>query len=195
MKNLIVLFIILFIVNLNSHSQEEKTGKSSLRTGIGLGFNEGLNETGAGLVYSFGYQKSLGKRNRLRLNPNMIIGGFLPIGITDVRDQFYRLTSLDLNLHYDLIKFRAVSLVTSPGVFLNYSRGLIGTGGWDNSGSNNSEYFNTLYLGGKFSFGLRIAPEGKRLAYEIRPLNIQFGNKGFLLGYLMFGIDIRLGNI
>lgn len=195
MKNLIVLLIFLFTINQNSLGQVEITSKSSLRTGIGLGFNEGLNETGAGLIYSFGYQKSFGKKNRLRLNPNMIIGGFLPIGVTDVRDQFYRLTSIGLNLHYDLIKFKSVSLVTSPGIFLNYSRGLLGTGGWDDSSGNNSEYFNTLYLGGKFSFGLRIAPDGKRLAYEIRPLNIQFGNKDFLLGYLMFGIDIRLGKI
>ncbi len=58
--------------------------------------------------------------------------------------------------------------------------------------NNHSEYFNSFYLGGNISLGLRINREDSKLAYEIRPLNIQFGNDYFLLGYLMFGIDIKL---
>lgn len=146
-----------------------------------------------GLIYSIGYQKSFGKNNRIRLNPNLIFGGFLPIGITDTRDQFYRISSFGFNLHYDLVKFTSISVVTSPGIFLNYSRGLLGTGGMPEANNNTSEFFNSFYFGGKFSLGLRITPSGKRLAYEIRPLNIQFGNNGFILGYLMFGIDIKIG--
>lgn len=184
---------LLFItLNQNIYSQEDSHPKS-IRTGIGLGFNDGKRETGMGLIYSIGYQKSYGKENRIRLNPNIIFGGFLPIGITDTRDQFYRITSFGFNLHYDLLKYKSISLVTSPGVFVDYSRGLLGTGGWPEANNNTSEYFNSFYFGGKFSLGLRIAPEGKRLAYEIRPLNLQFGNKGFVLGYLMFGVDIKLG--
>lgn len=194
MKYYFLFLLFLFISNQNIYSQEESKPKS-IRTGIGLGFNDGTKETGIGLIYSIGYQKSYGKKNRLRLNPNLILGGFLPIGITDTRDQFYRMTSLGFNLHYDFLKYKSVSLVASPGIFVNYSRGLLGTGGWPDANNNTSEYFNSIYFGGKFSLGLRIAPKGKRLAYEIRPFNIQIGNNDFIFGYLMFGIDIRLGKI
>lgn len=166
---------------------------SSIRTGIGIGFNEGQREIGMGLVYSIGWQKSFGEKNRLRINPNLIYGGFLPIGITDTRDQFYRITSLGLNIHYDLIKYKSLSLVTTAGGFINYSRGLLGTGGWrDDANNNNSEYFYTLYFGGNASVGLRINPKRSKLAYEIRPISIHLGNKGFVLGYLMVGIDFKL---
>ncbi len=188
---LIVLFILLLIGN-NIYSQEIEFKKSSIRTGIGIGINEGQREIGNGLIYSIGWQKSFGKKNKIRLNPNMTLGGFLPIGITDTREQFYRITSLGINIHYDLIKYKAVSIVTTGGGFINYSRGLLGTGGWPEANNNSSEYFYSLYFGGNASIGLRIDPKKSKLAYEIRPINIHFGNKGFVLGYLMFGIDFKL---
>ncbi|MBZ9631404.1 hypothetical protein LB465_11490 [Salegentibacter sp. LM13S] len=188
------IFILFLFLSLNQNLySQEKSHPQSIRTGIGLSFNNGREERGMGLIYSIGYQKSFGNNNRIRLNPNLIFGGFLPIGITDTRDQFYRISSFGFNLHYDLVKFKSISVVTSPGIFLNYSRGLLGTGGMPEADNYTSEFFNSIYFGGKFSLGLRITPSGKRLAYEIRPLNIQFGNKGFILGYLMFGIDIKLG--
>lgn len=144
---LIFFFIVIFLLSGNIlHSQETGFKRTSLKTGIGLAFNNGLRETGMGLIYSIGWQKSYGKKSKLRLNPNMIIGAFLPIGITDTRDQFYRITSLGLNLHYDLIKHKAISIVTTGGGFVNYSRGLLGTGGWPEANNNNSQYFSSLYL-------------------------------------------------
>lgn len=121
----------------------------------------------------------------------MTFGGFLPIAITDTRDQFYRITSLELNIHYDLIKYKNISIVTSGGGFINYSRGLLGTGGSPEENNNNSEYFYSLYFGGSASLGLRITPPNSKLAYEIRPVNIHLGYKEFILGYLMFGIDFK----
>jgi len=185
------LFVFLIMSN-QSNAQETEFKRTSIRTGIGIGFNEGKRETGMGLIYSIGWQKSFGKKNKLRLNPNLIIGGFLPIGITDTRDQFYRITSLGMNLHYDLINYKSISIVTTGGGFLNYSRGLLGTGGWPEANNNNSEYFSSFYLGGNISLGIRINPKNSRLAYEFRPINVQFGNDYFMLGYLMFGIDIKL---
>jgi hypothetical protein len=184
--------LILLVMSNKLNAQETEFKRASIRTGIGIGFNEGKRETGMGLIYSIGWQKSYGKKNKLRINPNLIIGGFLPIGITDTRDQFYRITSLGTNIHYDLIKYKAFSFVTTGGIFINYSRGLLGTGGWTEANNNSSEYFNSFYFGGNASLGIRINPKNSRLAYEFRPINIQFGNNYFMLGYLMFGIDIKL---
>jgi len=189
---LIGLFILLFLGN-NIYSQEIEFRKSSIKTSVGIGINEGQRETGIGLVYSVGWQKSYGKKSRLRLNPNMMFGSFRTYVIpTDTRDQLYKITSLGINIHYDLIKYKAISIVTTGGGFINYSRGLLGTGGWPEANNNSSEYFHSLYFGGNASIGLRIDPKKSKVAYEIRPINIHFGNKGFMLGYLMFGIDFKL---
>ena len=193
-KSFLFSLTIILLTGNNIYSQEIEFKKSSIKTGIGIGINEGQREIGNGLIYTIGWQKSYGKKSKIRLNLNMIFGGFLPFGITDTRDQFYRITSLGLNIHYDLIKYKAVSIVTTGGGFINYSRGLLGTGGWPEANNNNSEYFYSLYFGGNVSIGLRIAPKKSKLAYEIRPINIHFGNKGFMLGYLMFGIDFKLKN-
>ncbi len=107
----------MLLVGNKIYSQEKKFERSSIRTGIGIGINDGHQETGLGLIYSLGWQKSYGEKNKFRLNPNMIIGGFKPIMITDTRDQFYRITSLGLNVHYDLVKYKAVSIVTTGGGF------------------------------------------------------------------------------
>ncbi len=191
-KMMLIALVILLMAGNNIYSQEIEFRKSSIRAGIGIGINEGKKEIGNGLVYSIGWQKSFGEKNKVRINPNMTFGGFLPIAITDTRDQYYRITSLGINIHYDLIKFRAVSIVTTGGGFINYSRGLLGTGGWPDANNNSSEYFYSLYFGGNASIGLRIDPKNSKLAYEIRPINIHLGNKGFMLGYIMFGIDFKI---
>ncbi|MBK0401502.1 hypothetical protein I5M27_00815 [Adhaeribacter sp. BT258] len=191
-SKLIPLLLVSLFTGSEVYSQETEYKKSSIRTAIGIGINEGSREIGMGLIYSIGWQKSVGEKNKLRINPNMTIGGFLPIAITDTRDQFYRITSLGINIHYDLIKYKAVSIVATGGGFINYSRGLLGTGGWRDAQNNNSEYFYALYYGGNASVGLRIDPKQSRFAYEVRPINIHLGNKGFILGYLMVGIDFKL---
>ncbi len=185
------LFIFLMIGN-KGNTQEIEFKRSSIKTGIAIGINEGKRETGNGILYSIGWQKSIGEKKRARINPNLMIGGFSPVLITDTRDQFYRITSLGLNIHYDLIKYNAISIVTTAGGFINYSRGLLGTGGRPSANNNKSEYFNSLYFGGNASIGLRIDQKNSKLAYEIRPINIQAGNKEFILVYFMFGIDVKL---
>ncbi len=192
LKTLLFFLLIFFTAFRVTYSQEYEFRKSSIRTGLGIGYNEGRKEMGFGLVYSIGWQKSLGEKERLRINPNITFGGFSPLIMTDVRDQFYRSTSFGLNLHYDLLKNRAVSLVTTGGIFVNYSRGILGTGGWHQENNSSSEYFRLLYVGAGASLAIRIAPENRRLAFEIRPLSLYFGNNGFVLGYQMFGIDFKL---
>jgi len=191
-KTMLIALVILLMAENNIYSQEIEFRRSSIRAGIGIGINEGQEEIGNGLVYSIGWQKSFGEKNKVRINPNMTFGGFLPIAITDTRDQYYRITSLGINIHYDLIKYKAASIVTTGGGFINYSRGLLGTGGWPEANNNSSEYFYSLYFGGNASIGLRIDPKNSKLAYEIRPINIHLGNRGFMLGYIMFGIDFKI---
>ncbi len=188
------LSLILLLLTSNVFSQNTDFKNTSIKTGLGLSMNEGKREIGMGLIYSIGLQKSYGEKNKLRINPNLMFGGFLPLGITDQRDQYYKLTNLGLDFHYDLLRYDVVSLVTTIGGFMNYSRGLIGTGGMpsENNRNTGSDYFFSLYFGGKLSLALRIDQKNKKVAYEIRPFNVQFGTKGFLLATIMLGVDIKL---
>ena len=190
-QNKILFTAILILTIFTAKAQENEFTRSSIKTGIGIGFNDSEEESGFGLVYSIGYQKSFGEKERLRINPNLLIGGFSSYTITDTRDQFYRITSLGMNINYDLLRYKSVSLLITTGGFLNYSRGLFGNGGEINT-NESSRYFNKIYFGGNAGIGLRINPSKSRFAYEIKPLNIEVGNKGFVLGYMMFGLDIKL---
>ena len=188
---LIGLLIFLFGVN-DIFSQNNEFSRRSIRTGFGFGINSGKRETGGGLLYSIGWQKSFGKKHKIRINPNMILGEFYPVWITDIRDQFYRITTLGLNVHYDLIRFKSFSIVVTGGGFINYSRGLLGTGGMPELRKTKSEYFHTLYFGGNTSIGFRVNPKNSNLAFELRPVNIHLGNNYFFLGYMMVSLDFKL---
>ena len=190
MKKSILLFGFFLFLSLNINAQENEFTRSSIKTGIGVGINDGIEESGLGFVYSVGYQKSFGKKEKFRINPNLLYGGFNSSGITDTREQFFRITSIGMNVNYDLVKYKSVSLLITSGGFLNYSRGLFGTGGENEI--RNSRYFNQLYFGGTAGIGIRINSTKSRFAYEIKPLNVQIGNKGFVLGYIMFGMDIKI---
>ena len=192
-KILLLCFTLLVLTNTYLFSQEIEFKNSSIRTGVGLGINQGEEEAGIGLAYTIGWQKSYGKKNRIRLNPNIILGSYRTYAIpTDTRDQLYKITILGYNIHYDLIKAEAVSIIVTAGSFINYSRGLLGTGGWSITNNNSSEYFHSFYYGANISFGFRVNPKKSRLVYEFRPMNIHIGNNGFILGYLMFGMDFKL---
>ena len=184
------LLIVILLFSLKINAQENEFTRSSIKTGIGVGINDGIEESGLGFVYSVGYQKSFGKKEKFRINPNLLYGGFNSSGITDTREQFFRITSIGMNVNYDLVKYKSVSLLITSGGFLNYSRGLFGTGGENEI--RNSRYFNQLYFGGTAGIGIRINSTKSRFAYEIKPLNVQTGNKGFVLGYIMFGMDIKI---
>ena len=127
-KKLIYLTAIL-LFSLKINAQENEFTRSSIKTGIGIGVNDGIQEEGLGFIYSVGYQKSFGKKEKFRINPNLIYGGFNSSGITDTPQQFFRITSIGMNVNYDLVKCKSVSLLITSGGFLNYSRGLFGTSG------------------------------------------------------------------
>lgn len=174
----------------NTYSQETEFKRSSIKTGLGLATNLGKKEVGSGFAYSFGWQKSYGKNNKLRINPCLVMGEFYPYLVKDLPDMFYRTTNLEMNVHYDLIRYKSVSLVTSCGIFLGYSRGLIGTGGYGPPATQ-SKYFFNYYIGGNFSVGFRIDPPKSKIAYEIRPMNFNIGSNNFAMFSVMFGIDFK----
>jgi hypothetical protein len=193
MMRKILLILIISLIAFNIKMFAQPFSNNSFKVGAGIGIMEGLKETGMGTIFSLGYQKSLWK-DRLRINPNIMVGGFTPVVITDVRDQYIRITSLGFNGFLDAIKYKSVSIFIGTGGFLNYSRGLLGTGGWPESGNTSSQYFFKMYYGGYLTGGLRINPPKSRIAYELMPLNFCFGNDQFFIGFFKFGIDIKLND-
>lgn len=174
-----------------SYGQSSEFSRSSIKGGIGIGFNDGKRETGMGTLFFMGYQRSYWNE-RVRINPNLTTGGFTSIGITDTRQQFYRISSLGVNGYIDALKYRSVSIFLGTGVFVNYSRGLLGTGG-ELSGNERSVYFYEIYYGGLGTGGIRVNPKNHRFAYEFSPVSILLGTEGFTLGYMKLGVDFKLG--
>lgn len=193
MKEILSTILIIFftLIFAPKHGLAQNSSNNSLKLGFGVGINQGKPEIGIGTFASIGYQKSLWKE-RIRINPYLLSGSFLPLGITDTRDQYYRITSLGLNGYFDLIRIKPVSVFIGVGGFLNYSRGLLGTGGWPDENNNYSEYFFKLYYGGYLGCGLRIDPPNKNITLELTPINICFGNNYYQFTYLKIGIDLKL---
>lgn len=176
-----------------SYGQENKFSRSSIKTGVGLGYNMAVKEEGLGTLSTIGYERSYGKKERLRMNATLLIGGFTSFGMTDSRKMYYRTTSWNINANYDFVKYKAVSLFIYSGGFANYSRGMLGSGYSEvTSEMYNSERFSDVYFGANLGCGLRINPPSNRCAFEIKPVNIQIGNKEFFTFYMMFGVDIKL---
>lgn len=184
------IFIFLLIIISYSFNAQEFS-KNAIKIGFGAGVNEGSEETGLGFIYSLGFQKAIGSNERFRVNTNLRYGEFSSNSITDTRENFYRITSLGINANYDVIKYKSISLFIGAGAFLNYTRGMLGTGG-ELINHDQSRYFYKMYSGGTSGLGIRISSKKSRLAYEIKPLNVEFGNNDFLSLYPMLGIDIKL---
>ena len=50
------LLIVILLFSLKINAQENEFTRSSIKTGIGVGINDGIEESGLGFVYSVGYQ-------------------------------------------------------------------------------------------------------------------------------------------
>ena len=116
----------------------------------------------------------------------------MPLMITDTRDQYYRLSSLNFTANLDIIRLGSFSLMAYGGGFLNYSRGLLGTGGWPEIGALDSEYFFRLYYGGTFGGGLRYNSPDKLIGFEVLPFNFQFGPDYYFTAYISVGMHINI---
>lgn len=128
------------------------------------------------------------------MGPTLTSGSFLPFGVTDTRDQYFRSSTLDFTVNYDLIKIKAFSVFAGAGALANYSRGLLGTGGWPSEGNKGSDYFFSLYAGGKLNAGFRVNPENKNYTVELIPFNINFGTNYFLFASWNLVVGIKLNS-
>jgi hypothetical protein len=168
--------------------------KHSVTAGLGYGFNETLQEIGSGMIFNLGYQKTLLESERLRFAPSFLTGSFnKPFGITDTRDQFYHFTSIRAIASYDIIKIKSFSMFTGAGIFVNLSKGVLGSGGdWGSTPQNEYESFSNFYGGGVVQIGFKIDNPKESIVYEIRPINAQFGTQGYYMAYIDLSIIFKI---
>ncbi|MDG1824081.1 MAG: hypothetical protein P8H45_04215 [Flavobacteriaceae bacterium] len=174
-------------------AQETRTSQMSIPIAIGFGLKEGMESEGIGGVCSIGWQKTLDKNNRWRLQPSFTFGEYTTSGISDTRDAFFRTTSIETKLHHDLLKYKAFSIVLTGGVFLTTERGLKGGGG-ELMNRSKSGYFSNFYYGGLGSAGIRISPKKSKIDYELKPINFRFGKDQYFAFAILVGIDVKLDN-
>jgi opacity protein-like surface antigen len=189
-KLIVILIVLIRLLSLKSYAQENQFSANAIKAGLGIGIHEGKREDGIGVMMSLGYLKTL-KNTRVRINPDFMTGTFSSRLMLHTRDQHYKLTSLGLNGYYDTLRYKGISLFVGTGLSLNYSRGLLGTGGGKNNSNTRSDYFYTLYYAANAHAGLRINPQNKRTACTFSPFNIQMGNNQHFLGMWKLDIEIK----
>jgi len=189
-------FQILFLLNITvvAAAQDVEYSNRSINPGISLAINEGDREIGFGSMVSLSYKHGIWKGDRLRLSPAVMSGNFISILVTDVPDYYYRLTSLGINAELDLIRLGSFNMVVYGGGFINYARGLAGTGGWPQEANTHSDYFWRLYYGGSFGGGFRLNMPGSRFIYELYPINFQFGPNYYMTAYSQFSLGIKFAH-
>lgn len=111
----------------------------------------------------------------------------------DARDQYFNSINIEAKLYYDLIKIGSFSLMFGCGGIINNSKGLKGTGGDPESYIEppTSEYINDFYFGGYLGGGFRVNPINRRIAINILPLNIRFGNNYFAEFHVNIELDFK----
>ena len=103
MKIKSVFFVLLLLVSMTMYSQN--IVNKSLKIGAGLGLSQSDNCTGMGTLYSFGYQRDIWK-DRLRFNPNLSLGFYSPVFITD--------WPKDIKAFYMVLKSEDGEIITYP---------------------------------------------------------------------------------
>ncbi|MGZ5302850.1 MAG: hypothetical protein ACXWDO_01925 [Bacteroidia bacterium] len=182
----ILLFFCLATVYCNA--QDTLFSKNSLKFGAGLGFaDDGRNSlVGIGTSYFVGYQRNIW-RERFRFSPQISFGIYSSKGADDVPDQFFNVINFQNNLYFDLVKYKAVSIVIAGGFFMNTNRGLIAQ-----SRYRNTRYFIEYNIGASGGTGFRINPKNKRLALDLMLLNLNYASSDFTESGIKIGIDYKL---
>jgi hypothetical protein len=188
MKILFVLLILLF--SYTTANSQSDFSKNSLKFSVGLGFIDSYksNIDGPGTSYTIGYQRNLWKE-RLRMNPSLGIGFFTNKYTTDIPAAYCNSINLQNNLYIDLVKIRSFSLVAGGGLFLNNLRGIRGR---RYTGGSSIEYFSEYTFGGYGGAGIRINPKKKRFAFDLMPINMNFGVKDFTEFAIRIAVDYKL---
>ena len=197
-----ILFPIFLFAILNVNSQESKS--QSLKLGVGAGMSQSENCIGMGTMYSVGYQRDIWK-DRLRFNPNLSLGFYSPMFITDQADQYFNSINLNANLNYDLIRIKRFSVVIYAGIEAGKTQGYVGSGGYYDYGgyspygngyvisnTQNSHYVHDYHLGGNFGGGFRFVTKNKKTAFNILPFNFRVGYPEFFEAHLKLEVDINI---
>jgi hypothetical protein len=197
-----ILISIFLFATLNVNSQESKN--QSIKIGIGAGFSQSENCIGTGTMYSVGYQRDIWK-DRLRFNPNLSLGFYSPMFITDQADQYFNSINLNANLNYDLIRIKRFSVVIYAGIEAGKTQGYVGSGGYydyggysgygngyGSSNTQNSHYVHDYHLGGNFGGGFRFITKNQKTAVNILPFNFRVGYPEFFEAHLKLEVDIKI---
>lgn len=188
MKKTFVIYILVVTCTI-SFAQDSLYSRNSLKISEAIGLNETKIESGSALIFSAGFQRSFLK-SRLRINSNLMTGKYTHLFSRSTIYERYRMNSIDLNTFVDVIKYRTFSIFAGTGFFLNNSVGLQGIG---EAGSfTGSKHFNRTYYGLNFGAGFRVDSNKSRIAQELSLFNGAYGNNGFWLEYIKFGLDYKL---
>ena len=190
LRQIILLLYMLFSVAGYAKHQTPTFSKNALRFGLGAGFADTRKSTGTGLNFSVGYQRSV-INDRLRINPNFSFGYYNSKLVTDVPDQWFNTLNLQFLFHADVIRYKSVSFTLSTGAALNNTRGLIGTGG-ENQTTNRWEYFSLWHTAAYISGCLRINPAKSPVAFELSPFSIHTNSSKFFEGGIRLSVDVKL---
>ena len=195
MKIKSVFFVLLLLVSMTMYSQN--IVNKSLKIGAGLGLSQSDNCTGMGTLYSFGYQRDIWK-DRLRFNPNLSLGFYSPVFITDLPEQYFNSINLNVNLNFDIIKIGWFSLLVYAGAEAGIVQGYVGTGGmpeFDENGSyysRGSYYVNDFHIGGDFGGGFRINSKSQKIAINVLPFNFRVGYPNYMEAYWKLEVDVKI---
>ncbi len=197
MKKIHLLILLFSLSSLTFWSQKDEFSNKTYNIGFGIG----ANEIGIGRIYQFGIQKTSKTNTKFRYGFMWQFASINNIFVTDVKDQMEHTTSLDYRLAYDLVKYKSISLFLQTAPFVNYTRGLIGTGGEYSTGNNG--FYRKIVGGGLAGLGVRIDNPKKSFAIEINPLTIHYGyaysgrdpvNHDYYLGYFQINISFKQRN-
>lgn len=187
----LLLMIVAIMLSSASYGQCSSRQSKSIAAGMGYSYNGGAVEGRSGLVYTFSYQNKIGRRDQLRFSPNFTFGTYKGAGGYKGRDEFYRVSSIGIDLNYDVVRIKHISLVSSVGVLGAYSRGLLGTGGYEPNFMG-SEYFNRVYGAAKAAVAIRINKPTSRVAMELVPASLSLGPNHFNWTMAMFKLEYKL---
>lgn len=188
LRNITTAILFLFLTG-SIDAKDSTFSKNTIQYGIGLGISDGYQHTGLGYGITSGYERNLW-RERLRLNIAFTYGLFSSIGINDVGEQYFSVLTLESGVKFDLLRYKAVSLVVGMGVCVNRVFGLKSY--HDYYLNYRHRYFGEVNGALIPSVGIRINPKKSAVVYEFTPINFYIGTHEFFQEYLRFGIGIKL---
>ncbi|QCK15810.1 hypothetical protein [Mangrovivirga cuniculi] len=190
---LLILLLLLCVTIPNIHAQSESLHpalKNEIKVGVGISSQDGHRETGLAFSTQIGYSRFLTNNGRLRLSGNFIFGNYKPFG-TDLPEQYFRSSALEISLSADLFRIDRFAFIAEPGIFVNYSRGIIETRE-DGFTYVDTEYFREYYYGGSIMAGFRLLGKNGKMTYQFLPLGLLLGNNEFLGYQLSLEFGYRL---